>query len=139
MNGVIGFFEGFINKIIDGINFLREKINGLQIKIPKIGGGYNVFGFNFPELGEVKIPRLAQGAVIPPNKEFMAVLGDQKQGTNIETPLNTMVDAFKIALAESGSTNHDPIVLQLNSRVVAQAVWDEETKKYKQTGFGLAY
>lgn len=32
------------------------------------------------------IPKLAQGAVIPPNREFMAVLGDQKSGTNIEAP-----------------------------------------------------
>ena len=44
------------------------------------------FGFNIRPITEVHIPRLAQGAVIPPNREFMAVLGDQKQGTNIEAP-----------------------------------------------------
>ena len=32
------------------------------------------------------IPHLARGAVIPPNREFLAVLGDQRQGTNIEAP-----------------------------------------------------
>lgn len=40
---------------------------------------------------------LANGAVIPPNREFMAVLGDQKSGTNIEAPLETMVQAFRMA------------------------------------------
>ena len=46
------------------------------------------------------IPALAQGAVIPPNREFLAVLGDQKRGTNIEAPLSTMIQAFRTALAE---------------------------------------
>lgn len=32
------------------------------------------------------IPYLATGAVIPPNAPFYAVLGDQKHGTNLETP-----------------------------------------------------
>ena len=32
------------------------------------------------------IPQLATGAVIPPNRKFMAVLGDQKNGTNLEAP-----------------------------------------------------
>ena len=34
----------------------------------------------------------------PPNSEFMAILGDQKRGVNIETPLQTMIDAFNTAL-----------------------------------------
>ena len=40
-----------------------------------------------------KIPYLAQGAVIPPNNQFLAMLGDQKQGTNIEAPLSTIQEA----------------------------------------------
>lgn len=134
INAVIDMIENFINYCIHGINDLTKKLNNIKITI-----GSTTYGFNFPNIADIKLPHLAQGAVIPPNKEFMAVLGDQKQGTNIETPLNTMVDAFKIALAESGSTNHDPIVLQLDGRTVAQVVWNEEEKKYKQTGFGLAY
>lgn len=132
--------QDFINNLIDGINYLSGQLNKLKISgtNPFTGKSYS-YGFSIPHIEHIKIPGLAQGAVIPPNKEFLAVLGDQKKGTNIETPLDTMVDAFKIALADTGSTNHDPIVLQLNSRVLAQAVWDEETKKYKQTGFGLAY
>lgn len=48
------------------------------------------------------IPMLARGAVIPPNKAFMAVLGDQSRGTNIEAPLSTIVDAFNIAQGSGG-------------------------------------
>ena len=78
------------------------------------------------------IPFLAQGAVIPPNKQFLAVLGDQKSGTNIEAPLDTI----KQALAEvlTVSNNNAPIVLQLNGRDIAKVVWDENQKRYKQTG-----
>ena len=84
---------------------------------------------------KANIPHLAQGAVIPPRSEFLAVLGDQKSGMNIETPLKTMVEAFQIALDEhGGSSNTQPIVLQLDGRTVAEVVWDEEDKRYKQRG-----
>ena len=49
--------------------------------VPGIGG--KKFGFS---IDPISIPRLARGAVIPPNREFLAVLGDQKSGTNIEAP-----------------------------------------------------
>ena len=48
----------------------------------------------------MSIPRLAQGAVIPPNREFMAVLGDQKHGTNIEAPLSTIQEAVAVELQQ---------------------------------------
>lgn len=92
-----------------------------------------------PIFKDVRIPYLAQGAVLPPNKPFMAMLGDQKNGTNIETPLDTMIEAFTIALDSRGSSNNEPIVLQLDGRTVAQCVWDEEEKRYKQTGTRYRY
>lgn len=48
------------------------------------------------------IPKLATGAVIKPNQRFLAELGDQTSGVNIETPLNTMLDAFRTSLSERG-------------------------------------
>lgn len=144
LNAVIGFFNKLIEGVVKGINALIEMLNKIKIDIPKgvpLVGGQTV-GFNLKTLTAPTIPLipLAEGAVIPPNKEFMALLGDQKSGVNIETPLNTMVEAFERALdSRGGSTNHEPIVLQLDGRVVAKTVWDEEAKKYKQTGFGLSY
>ena len=43
---------------------------------------YNSYDFNKP----LDIPALARGAVLPPNREFLAVLGDQKHGRNLEAP-----------------------------------------------------
>ena len=52
----------------------------------------------FDVLRSTPIPRLATGAVIPANKEFLAVLGDQKHGTNVEAPLDTIRQASEEAV-----------------------------------------
>lgn len=52
----------------------------------------------FDALRTAPIPKLATGAVIPANKEFLAVLGDQKHGTNIEAPLDTIKQANEEAV-----------------------------------------
>lgn len=87
-NTIVGGLEAAVNLIIKGINWLIDQLNKIHFDIPDWvpGIGGKSFGINIPHVNELKIPRLAQGAVIPPNREFMAVLGDQKQGTNIEAP-----------------------------------------------------
>ena len=50
--------------------------------------------------GGFPIPYLAMGAVIPPNKPFLGVLGDQKSGTNVETPLSTIEQAVANVLSK---------------------------------------
>lgn len=51
-----------------------------------------------------KPPRLAQGAVLPPNKPFLAMVGDQTNGTNVEAPLATIKQALIEALGEQTIT-----------------------------------
>ena len=70
-----------------------------------------------------RIPKLAQGAVIPPNKEFMAVLGDQSYGTNIETPLSTMVDAFNQA---GGNRSEQEITLMQEQNQLLRQLLEKE-------------
>ena len=48
-----------------------------------------------------QIPYLAKGAVIPPNKEFLAVLGDQKHGTNIEAPEGLIRSIFQEEMSDA--------------------------------------
>ena len=66
----------------------------------------NLTGVTFPEW---KFPKLAKGAVIRPNQRFLAELGDQTSGINIETPLNTMLDAFRTSLNERGYGDSQPV------------------------------
>ncbi len=113
--GIFGFansglegIEGFINSIIRGLNWIADKINSvLTITIPdwipEFGG--KTFSPGLSRVSEVSLPRipipaLAQGTVIPPNKPFLAWLGDQKNGTNIEAPLSTIEDAVRNVMGE---------------------------------------
>ena len=56
----------------------------------------DVASYALPE----NVPYLAQGAVIPPNAPFMAVLGDQRNGTNVEAPLTTIQEALRNVMAD---------------------------------------
>lgn len=137
LNLVIGLINGLLTAIETGINFVIKAVNKLSFDVPDWvpGIGGKTFGFDLDEASFTKVPYLASGAVIPPNKEFMAVLGDQSSGTNIETPLKTMIEAFNAALDARGGSNHESIILQLpNGKVIAELVWSEEEKRYKQTG-----
>ena len=122
VNGVLIIVESFINNIIRGLNWLITKINSISLKVPGWVPGVGGKGWS-PHIGQmssITLPRLATGAVIPPNKEFLAVLGDQKSGTNIETPLATMVEAFKQAMAESGG-GATTVVIQLDGKEIARS------------------
>jgi len=141
INGILGGFEGFANGFIKAINSVIKALNKLSFDVPDWvpGLGGKKFGFNIKEIKEIKIPKLAQGAVIPPNNEFLAMLGDQKHGTNIEAPLDTIKQALAEVMAEIGGIgSREPIVLQVNGRVLAKVVWDEQEKRYKQTGHAMA-
>lgn len=121
-NSIVIIAESAINAVIKGLNWLISKINTIKFTVPSWvpGVGGKSIGGHLSSLSEVKLPRLATGAVIPPNKEFLAVLGDQKSGTNIETPLATMVDAFKQAMAESGG-GATTVVIQLDGKEIARS------------------
>lgn len=121
-NSIVIIAESAVNAIIKGLNWLISKINTIKFTVPSWvpGVGGKSIGGHLSSLSEVHLPRLATGAVIPPNKEFIAVLGDQKSGTNIETPLATMVDAFKQAMAESGGGT-TTVVIQLDGKEIARS------------------
>lgn len=105
-SGVVMIFESAINLIITGLNWVIGKMNRL-LKESFIAKGLELVGVNFTGIPNIpkanlvsQIPALAQGAVIPPNREFLAVLGDQKSGTNIEAPEALI---RKIVREESGN------------------------------------
>jgi len=86
-------FKSIVNGLIEQINnglsafgsFAQNIANGIADTLNFFNIDWTPFDVTMPQ-----IPYLAQGAVIPPNREFMAVLGDQRRGTNIETPESLM-------------------------------------------------
>lgn len=79
-----GVVTNVINMINSMISFIVDGINKLGSLLSSVSGGRIGWSITAPQIPQ--IPRLAQGAVIPPNREFMAVLGDQTSGNNIEAP-----------------------------------------------------
>lgn len=133
MNGLIAEIESGINRALGGLGGLVNGAIRLLNKVPGVDIG-NV------SWGNVQLPRLASGAVIPPNREFMAVLGDQKSGTNIETPLATMVQAFKQAMAETGGMGgrNITVVMQVDKREFARAVYTANNDETQRVGVRLS-
>lgn len=84
----------------------------------------------------VEIPALAKGAVIPPNAPYMAIVGDQRNGTNIEAPLETIKQAVSETLAENGGSGSRQIVIPvyISGRQVYEAVLEENDMNTIATG-----
>lgn len=149
-NGLTKIVKGFANTVLSivnaiigvatkALNWIISKLNSISFDIPDWvpGVGGKTFGVNIPMIPDYKIPALAQGAVIPPNREFLAVLGDQRSGTNIETPLATMVQAFKQALAESGYSGSSEAYLVLDRDVVGRVVYRLNKAEGNRIGVSL--
>lgn len=128
INVLIGAVEGVINLIIDGLNLLSFEIPSW---VPGIGG--SKFGFDLDKVNWGRIPYLASGAVLPANNPFLAVVGDQRRGTNIEAPLDTIVQAFKAVASEMGGSDGD-IIVQIDGEEVFKAVRKQNEKFKNQTG-----
>ncbi|MCM1219823.1 MAG: hypothetical protein NC548_35580 [Lachnospiraceae bacterium] len=101
--GIVDTFKAIFNTIVDVV---ESVINGAIGIINKLIGGINNITVNIgipsiPDIPEVSIPRLATGTVVPPNREFMAVLGDNKREPEVVSPLSTMKQASKEALLEA--------------------------------------
>lgn len=134
-NMIVGVVEGAINLLIDGINFLIRSFNN-AFGVMRALTGYppilNTFDY-------VELPRLAQGAVIPPNREFLAVLGDQKSGTNIEAPLSTIEEALTNVLNRRGGTGggEQPIILECDKVQFAKLVYKLNQSETKRHGVSL--
>lgn len=130
LSGLKSAWEAVKTWVANAVSWFGKKFVEAQNSIAKSNsgrsGGFGTRSGGFgrpsraPSISRVSAPALARGAVIPPNKEFLAVLGDQKSGTNIETPLATMVEAFKQAMAESGGGT-TTVVIQLDGKEIARS------------------
>lgn len=93
-NGFKGIFNGIITIVENAINWIIGGLNKLSFStpdwIPGIGGKH--FGVN---ISKAKLPRLATGDVVQPNKEFLAVLGDNKTEQEVVSPLSTIREAVR--------------------------------------------
>lgn len=135
INAIIGFINQLLYAVERMQHGIANALNAISIDLPgwvQALTGYSSFGFNIGYISTPRIPYLAQGAVIPPNKEFMAVLGDQKSGNNIEAPESLI---RKIVREETGNSSRKiEVPVYLNRRQIAKAVLEEGQNMRTQTG-----
>lgn len=129
LNMMIDLFEGFLNIGQRLVGWIIDALNKISFDIPEwvpIFGGKTFAPHIVAAPQLISLPRLATGAVIPPNREFLAMLGDQKQGNNIEAPEALI---RKIVREETGGikTNggvKQPIYFQIDKRTFAKVIVD---------------
>ena len=122
INAAIALFNRFVNWINGKMNIKWNavKIAGLEV-IPK--GSFQLLKLN-------NIPQLAKGAVIPANREFMAVLGDQKNGRNLEAP----EDLIRQIVREESGNGQYTFIAQLDGRTIFKEVIDQGKLSRRMTG-----
>ncbi|MCM1416679.1 MAG: hypothetical protein NC430_12250 [bacterium] len=168
---LVGFKDAWKNItswISDKINWLKEKFSSMGSTIKGVFGGsggssstrsttYSTRSISppyaansaFANVADAPIPALARGAVIPPNRAFLAVLGDQRSGTNVEAPLETIKQAQTEALVEAftklgltggntggGSNTYE---FSIDGRIFFQIMQKYAEEYKKQSGGRLAF
>ena len=94
-----------------------------------------------PRLAIEDVPALARGAVIPPNKEFLAVLGDQKSGTNIEAPTSEIEAAVMRGIQRSGmsgGSGDHTVILQIGEREMGRVMYRLNNQQTQRIGVRLS-
>lgn len=144
---IVEKIQAIIQTIKDAIQSVKDFFSAIGNKVSSgissfFGGGTSAY--SLPESAAVSsysldIPALANGAVISPNNEFLALLGDQKSGVNVETPLSTMIDAFNAALDARGGTGNSsqPIELYIDGAKFARITGPYNTGETRRRGVSL--
>ena len=107
VNGIITILNAMLSGVSSALNGIARAANSLSFSLPEwvpVFGGQS-FSPGLSYVSVPRIPKLAQGAVLPANKPFLAVVGDQKHGTNIEAPLATIEAAMGNVMADSIAGN----------------------------------
>lgn len=107
---VLNGIKELVGNVVQGVKDLVSGLGDLGGAIAnKVSSAWNAVTSGSPAqqsmeapLASLPVPALARGAVIPPNHRFLAMLGDQTNGTNVEAPLETIQEALAEVLAAQG-------------------------------------
>ena len=143
VNGIIDLVNAMLRALTGGMNAVIDRLNGIGVEIPSWVPDYGGqrFGVNLPRVPEYQIPRLAKGAVLPANRPFLAVVGDQRRGTNVEAPLETIRQAVADVLGGAGAAQlyvSQPIEVKLDGQVLYRAMAKIEANRGARIGGAFA-
>ena len=134
LNKVIGIVNRAIGTVNSAIGGIESAFSFGPWEVPTPFGKKTIgFSATFPRVPT--IPYLAKGAVIPPRSEFLAVLGDQKQGNNIETPEALLRKIFREETAGRQTGGGDyRFIAQINRRTIFDEIIDEAKLRRSTSG-----
>lgn len=125
INSIISMLNSMVSGVVSAVNNVIETLNKLKVDVPDwvpIYGG-ETFGFNIRKISAPRIPYLATGAVIPPNAPFLAMMGDQKHGTNLEAPESLIRKIVREETGRNQQIGATYIIKQyLDGKQIAEAV-----------------
>lgn len=135
LNDVIGKVNGAVGNINNALSGIERSFTftyNYTNPITKKQGTYRSL-LNLPKVNTV--PYLASGAVIPPRSEFLAVLGDQKNGRNLEAPEDLL---RQIVREEAGGKQSGggtfKFVAQIDRRTLFDKVIEEAKLRRDMSG-----
>lgn len=135
LNKVIGIVNRAIGTVNSAIGGIESAFSFGPWEVPTPFGKKTIgFSATFPRVPTV--PYLAKGAVIPPRSEFLAVLGDQKNGRNLEAPEGVIKDIIDDAFArhQQNSTGNVRFTAQINRRTVFDEIIEEAKLRRDTSG-----
>lgn len=125
INGILSALGNMASRVSSGISSARSAISGHSLE----AGGPPV------ALAGLPVPALAQGAVIPPNRKFLAMLGDQTGGTNVEAPLATIQQAMANVLSSwNGGSSDQPINIYIGEELLDSVIANSERRRNLRSG-----
>jgi len=139
LNTMIGYLQKFADAAASAADAVAASINNLSVDIPSWVPQYGGYSWNPHLSGGVRtsLPKLATGAVLPPNQPFLAMLGDQKKGTNIEAPLDTIVEAMQQALSSMNYNGGQEIVLNIDGTALARLTVPNTLNELNRQGYNV--
>lgn len=140
IRGVTDILNDVIRKVNTTIGNINRSINGIErgftfsynVQLPNGGRRWGDYHLNLPRVST--IPYLAKGAVIPPRSEFLAMLGDQKQGNNIEAPEGLIREIIDDAFARNQGGGNFRFTAQINRRTIFDEVIKEAKLRQDMSG-----
>lgn len=131
INSAIKLVNKGVGKVNGTLGALESAFSFGPWEIPTPFGSKTIgFSAKFPRVGT--LPYLAKGAVIPPKSEFLAVLGDQKNGRNLEAPEDLIRQIVREESGQGGGNYR--FTAQINRRTVFDEVIDEAKLRQSTTG-----
>lgn len=130
VNAVKSMFDGLLS-IVQNI---FSAIGGVAGRVGAVFKGGGAAVQPFAALPALPVPALAGGAVIPANRRFLAMLGDQTSGTNVEAPLDTIKQAVAEVLNGFAGGGEQPINIYIGEELLDTVIAGSQRRRAVRSG-----